>query len=192
MLKLNRGFTIVEVATVIVVIAILVSITSLAYGNYRNRVADTAVQSNLQAFATATEAFVQKNNRYPSSAEELKKFGIDVTPSAYPSTGIVLTYCSNYSSYINPTTGQVTFKLAYGFVGRSASGSIYIVTDKTGPSHPEKVDKAIADTWNGSGAGLWCAARAGLSRWDTTSYPYYEVSVGKTYTTSGDWAGITK
>lgn len=189
--KRIEGFTIVEVAVVIIVIAILASLSAFGYSTYRSRVADTAVQSNLQSMAVAVEAFSQKHNRYPKNNTELASLGIEASRDSYPATSIALTYCANYTRHVN-VSGATVITSGYGFVGRSSSGAIFFVTHKTGITQITRASSTDTATWNGSGAGLWCAARAELKRWDTTVYPYYEASVGRTYTANGDWAGFTK
>lgn len=61
----GRGFTIVELLIVIVVIAILASITVVAYNGMQQRSRDSIRMSALNAVAKALEAQYVANGRYP-------------------------------------------------------------------------------------------------------------------------------
>lgn len=63
----KNGFTIVELATVIAVLAILVTITVFAVGNWRQKTAENEVKSDLTNFAGAMENARNFGNGYPSS-----------------------------------------------------------------------------------------------------------------------------
>lgn len=60
------GFTIVELLIVIVVIAILATISVVAYNGIQNRANDTAVQADIRNFANKVKEFNAINGRYPS------------------------------------------------------------------------------------------------------------------------------
>ncbi len=53
----ERGFTIVELLIVIIVIGILATLVLIAYGNVQGQARDTKRQSNAQSVATAAENF---------------------------------------------------------------------------------------------------------------------------------------
>lgn len=63
-----KGFTIVELLIVIVVIAILAAITIVSYNGISNRARETALQSETASFAKAIEADKQIAGTYPASA----------------------------------------------------------------------------------------------------------------------------
>lgn len=63
---MRRGFTIVELMIVIVVIAILAAITIVAYTNVQERARYSAAQSNLRSLGTAFDLYRAENGIYPS------------------------------------------------------------------------------------------------------------------------------
>lgn len=66
----NRGFTIVELLIVIVVIAILAAISIVAYNGIQQRARISTAQAELNALSKQTALFQVDNGRYPSGATE--------------------------------------------------------------------------------------------------------------------------
>lgn len=66
---LRRGFTIVELLIVIVVIAILAAISIVTYRGVTGRAAETVLKSDLRQAATQLEADRAWNGEYPPSKE---------------------------------------------------------------------------------------------------------------------------
>lgn len=66
MLKSSRGFTIVELLIVIVVIAILAAITIVAYSGIQNRARDVAVLTSFDAYEKAFQIAHIKDGQYPA------------------------------------------------------------------------------------------------------------------------------
>lgn len=60
-----RGFTVVEVLVIIVVISILAGITIISYGSWRHRTANSVVQSDLTQATSALRSYKNFKNSYP-------------------------------------------------------------------------------------------------------------------------------
>lgn len=66
----NRGFTIVELLIVIVVIGILAAITIVAFNGIQGRARDSARISKIQSIAQALELYKLDNGSYPQILDE--------------------------------------------------------------------------------------------------------------------------
>ncbi len=69
MKKIQSGFTIVELLIVIIVIAILASITVVAFNGVRARALQSEKQSKVTEVRKALERYKIDNNRYPGMSE---------------------------------------------------------------------------------------------------------------------------
>lgn len=69
-MKKDRGFTIVELLIVIVVIAILAAITIVAYSGITARANTTKAQTNAVAVQKVAEAYNADTGRYPATVAE--------------------------------------------------------------------------------------------------------------------------
>lgn len=79
------GFTIVELLIVVVVIAILASITIVAYNGIRQRAADSALKHETSSAATRLSVYMVDNGQLPSETE-LETMGIKKAGSTYQYT----------------------------------------------------------------------------------------------------------
>lgn len=104
-LRLRSGFTIVELLVVVVVIAILASITIVTYNGITSRATEAAVKSDLKSAASALSLDYAKSGTYPDTVELANdgaglKAGNDTT----------LTYYKEHSDYclsaFNPRVGS--------------------------------------------------------------------------------------
>ena len=129
--KTNKGFTIIELAMVIVIIAILAAVSLVAYNGITDRANDVAVQdmiSNLDAQVAADATFAE-SGQCPSS-----------TTLTYDDQSTAYDRSTKNIFYIYGSIGD--FRCNYAFVVVSASGrSFYMTTidDKiqeyTGPAY---------------------------------------------------------
>lgn len=87
MKQTRSGFTIVELLIVIVVIAILATISIVAYTGIQNRAAQTAIVSEVNQWKRLFEAYKAVHGRYPAPAAG------DPLTSGGPGTSSPSTYC---------------------------------------------------------------------------------------------------
>lgn len=95
-LRAERGFTIVELLIVVVVIAILAGITIVAYNGIQNRAKTSSVQSTLSQSAKALEVEKVKTgtNTYPDTLPSSIRAGSGITLNYLPSSSSSPTgYC---------------------------------------------------------------------------------------------------
>lgn len=82
MLRLKqKGFTIVELLVVIVVIAILVALTLPNLFSLQERARDDERKNDLKNIQTALEAYYSDNNAYPAATSDLETDYIDSVPT---------------------------------------------------------------------------------------------------------------
>ena len=79
----QKGFTIVELLIVIVVIAILAAITIVAYVNISNRAESSTAKANAEAVQKVAEAYAadDANTGYPTLAQLTAYNGLSKVPS---------------------------------------------------------------------------------------------------------------
>ena len=65
----NKGFTIIELLIVIIIIGILALIGVVAYGNVQQSARDSKRQSDISSIHTALEAYFVQENVYPAFAD---------------------------------------------------------------------------------------------------------------------------
>lgn len=105
---MNKGFTLVELAVAIAVIAILATITSLAYSGMQNRARGATAASAAKDAAEAVNIFEAQYHRLPATVSELDESDQDPRVQYAVST-TAQTYCitatvDTVTFYINNTT----------------------------------------------------------------------------------------
>lgn len=87
----QKGFTIVELLIVIVVIGILAAITIVAYNGIQARAENTKTVNSVSAYARAIHSYATINNAYPTNA--------------YPCLGPAGTKCANITDSVGACNG---------------------------------------------------------------------------------------
>lgn len=140
----RRGFTIVELLIVIVVIAILAAISVVAYTGIQNRAHEATVRSDLSNFQKQMEVFRAIEGRYPRTNAEFPDFRI--TRSSYDETRNNVYYVVNLPED------------RYAFGVRSKPGTQYMLTN-TGLQEDVPIH------------GLATAQAAGFEAWADATTP---------------------
>ncbi len=117
--NIKKGFTIVELLIVIVVIGILATITVVAYQGVQNRAKTTKAVTSARDILKKADVYNADNDSYPADEAALKaatgvgaldsnlKTLIDKTPDADNKDGLEYTVCDNASG--DHTGGKVTY-----------------------------------------------------------------------------------
>lgn len=140
----QKGFTIVELLIVIVVIGILAAITVVAYNGIQNRANNTVVQSDLRSSFNNLQQYYVVNGSYPSGTTLYTL--LVVTRKSYGGGVNAWLFCRNDADV--------------AIIGRSTSGQGYLYSSKGGPT--------TMTIWPGNGNADLCPV-AGIP---TTSSGY--------------------
>lgn len=119
----RRGFTIVELLIVIVIIAILSAITIVAFNGIQQRAGIAAAQADANAISKKVELYKADYDKYPTSITDCP------TPAAanicFTSSGsatYVYTKASSYAATNSPAWGVAVLGSTQGYV---SSGGVY-------------------------------------------------------------------
>jgi general secretion pathway protein G len=143
-MRQTKGFTIVELLIVIVVIGILAAIVIVAYSGVQNRANDAAVQSDLENIAKAIRTYDTLNGSYPDVTDSAVRtsLSLDERRSSYdttaPSNSPTDLITRNLIICIIKTGATQNF----GIAAMSKSGTVYSYSQSAGP-------KKEAYTWIG-------------------------------------------
>lgn len=98
----HKGFTVVELIIVIVVIGILAGISVVGYGAWRDRAAKTEVSSDLRNAALAMNNYRNFNNAYPTSLDQAA-FKESPNVAVTYASGDASSFCINGKSRVKTT-----------------------------------------------------------------------------------------
>ena len=121
----TKGFTIVELIIVTVVIGILATIAIVSYSGTQKKAYDTSVQTDLEQMADQFDIFRTRSatDAYPASQTDLESLDINITESAYSTSVAVNVYACV----------SADFK-SFAIVSQSKSGNILKITNTSDTS----------------------------------------------------------
>ena len=136
----ERGFTIVELLIVIVVIGILAAITIVAYNGVTARANTTAAGATAATVAKKAEAYNAEKSGYPATLSLLTAPADSGTSYYIPSTSVTLQTSAIATGTADKTTKMVNYNICgINATGPAASTSAATVTTITG---------VTASTWD--------------------------------------------
>lgn len=148
--KLQKGFTIVELLIVIVIIGILITLVITGYNGIQVRAKDETVRSDLRNAATKFELYYVDFGRYPTTA-------------ALPSANIAASKRSDaYMVGSNFLYCATTNAASYALIARSESGTSYAITSLT-----KSVNVFSASVFPTAGSSANCLSAIGSSVYRT-------------------------
>ncbi len=149
----HKAFTIVELLIVVVVIAILATVASLAYNGIQNRANDTTVQADIRTINDKIRNYMVDSDGVPPAASQAGLQSIvRATKSAYVlRSGASFIYCRTDSQY--------------GLVAQSKSGNAYVAKNGSFTK--------VVTVWGGSDTNNACSANTILAIQFPTSDPGY-------------------
>lgn len=158
----QRGFTIVELLIVIVVIGVLAAIVVVAYNGITASARDAAIQSDLKGFAKSVELWKAQNGQYPAQAAMSASMGIKVSKDMYEA-GLANNwyYCSN-TARTRFAVGATAQSSRAGYVYDSETGMRTEAAVWGSTTCPSTVG---SDPYFGSGAWSGCVWNVSACTW---------------------------
>jgi len=193
---MRRGFTIVEVLIVIVVIAILATIVIVGYGAVIGNANDGSVKSDLQKIDDAMKQYALDNGGlFPNTAGEMQSLNLKLSVGGYNIT-------NEANIYLCTSIAQTT----YALIAMSTSGSRFMVKSESGISqytgsvvwdannvNGDATCNDIDPSFNWSGVaginnGSWSSWTGTQSSYDTVANAVLDPSATSTNSYSGTGA----
>ncbi len=139
--RIERGFTIVELLIVIVVIGILAAMVIVAYSGVTGRANDEAVKSNLEGYAKQLALYEAANGAYPATVNDFlnSSGGVKASKGSY-NTSI------NFNFLVCMGSGATTFAI----IAESSTTNRFYVSNSS--QTPTATSQALYDPVNGTSA----------------------------------------
>ncbi len=137
--KINKGFTIVELLIVVVVIAILAAITIVSYNGVQSRAKIASVQSELSALNKKIELYKAEKGLYPINSDNLawKNIFVETVGDIYDTSKKSFVLCRSVS-------GASFGVAAWAPISPPTGGAYYYVSSTT--------SSVMSAIWNGNGS----------------------------------------
>ncbi len=137
----DRGFTMIELLVVVVIIGVLVAIAVPVYLNYRKGAANKSAASDVRGAITAIEQFYTENgNAYPAGATSTK--GTPLTlKAATGSTGTDQTITVSPGNILGFTSTSASYRIC---AVNEDGGQVYVYNSTAGGSVQKATQKDVA------------------------------------------------
>ncbi len=164
----QKGFTIVELLIVIVVIAILAAITIVAFNGIQNRASDSTAQQDLAVFHKKVALFNADYGYYPRDATDLvNNIRMPFTKSVYVLNDGNFMYCASTGGAAYMIIVRVTSTKKYSYSSETGlreytgpSGSPSVMCNSTGfvtTSSTYGYEPSLSG-WGNPGYRIWTGA----------------------------------
>ncbi len=120
-MKKDRGFTIVELLIVIVVIGILAAIVIVAYNGVQNRAKTTKAQTNASAVQKVAEAYNADNGVYPGT---IAHFAAALTVKLPTGVAVVSAATTPFGLTASNGEGSVSYQYKGGSATTATGGRV--------------------------------------------------------------------
>lgn len=162
--KKQKGFTIVELLIVIVVIAILAAITIVAYNGIQNRARSSQVVSGMTQYIKAMASYAADKSAYPIASGYIACFGAvnDCNGTANATqTAALATELSSYmngasNSLLRSTGSLINYTTNYSMPDGSSHTGFYIYFLQYGTTTCPSVGGTRPMWSSGSGSDIVC------------------------------------
>ena len=147
MRKTAKGFTIVELLIVIVIIGVLAALVVVAYIGIQNRSTETSVQNDLRNIVNKIEVYKTDTGSYPVDTTQLDTIRTGVVQTNYDLTVGNVMYCAS--------TGGADFRI----VVRVKTGKMY------SRGSNQQLTEVSPSAWTSGGTVVCPAAGISQSFW---------------------------
>lgn len=151
----QKGFTIVELLIVIVVIGVLAAIVIVSYNGITNSANDSAVESDLATIAKKLEVYKATTGLYPANSTQLDAADFKVAQGSYMPDRNNMYYCRT-NDFMGYAIGVQSRSGANYYL---VNGSVNSVGGVSGANTCTQLDPA-ASTWASTGmsdTNVWAA-----------------------------------